>query len=239
MTWYTWLEQGRQIKPSRQVLDAVARTLRLTVAEYSYVMSLAGYSAHRSAGDTILQATPARVQRLLDALGEFPAFVKAPDWGILGWTDPFAAMYPNVTIVPEADRNLLWLVFTDPYLEKLISDYDYASRQLIAQFRAEVGHRLDEPCFSRLIERLLESSAVFRAGWARHAVGQFSSRECLFHHPVVGNLYLGLHRLAFSDYPDLSLVVYTPTTTTDTPARLRQMVNREPSRGPCLPPTRT
>ncbi len=132
VTWYTWLEQGRDIQPSRQVLDAIARTLRLSPPEHAYVLSLAGYSAPPPPAEPIPQAAPPHVQRLLDALDSYPAYAIAPDWGISGWNPAYARLYPNVAAVPVSDRNLLWLVFTDPYVRDLLPDWESDSRRFLA-----------------------------------------------------------------------------------------------------------
>jgi hypothetical protein len=227
VTWYTWLEQGREIKPSRQVLDALARTLRLSVAEHSYIMSLAGYSAPQPVVDPIPRTIPAHVQRLLDALTGLPAYALAPDFGIPAWTRAFEAVYPNVATVAEADRNLLWLVFTDPHVRELMADWDFSSRRLLATFRAEAGPLLGEPSFARLVGRLLGASESFRVGWESHDIEGFIPMERLFRHPVVGDLHLEQHRLTVSDHPPLHVVMYTPVLTTDAPARLRELVDTE------------
>ena len=99
VTWYTWLEQGRDVTPSRQVVDSLARTLRLSHAEHVYLSSLAGYSAPHPAEDPSPGAVPAHVQRLLDALADYPALAIAPDWAILAWNAIYAAVYPNVATV--------------------------------------------------------------------------------------------------------------------------------------------
>lgn len=222
VTWYTWLEQAREINPSRQVLDALARTLRLSLAEHAYLLSLAGYSAPQPQAAPIADAAPAHVQRLLDALAGSPAYAVAPDWQITGWNTAYAALYPNVTTVPVEDRNLLWLVFTDPYVRDLLPDWEVTSHRFLAEFRAEAGPRLGE--FSYLVNRLLEASAAFRVGWESHGIEGFTSRERLFHHPVVGDLHLEHHRLAPCDHPELHLVIYTPVQTTDTPTRLAHLL---------------
>src|ERR1700704_6784643 len=95
VTWYTWLEQGRDVTPSRQVVDALARTLRLSHAEHVYLSALAGHSAPQPAKDASPGTVPAHVQRLLDALADYPALVIAQDWAILAWNEPFAGGYPN------------------------------------------------------------------------------------------------------------------------------------------------
>jgi transcriptional regulator with XRE-family HTH domain len=225
ITWYTWLEQGRQIKPSRQVLEAIARTLRLSVAELAYILSLAGHSGPEPAAEPPPQTALCHVQRLLDALARYPAYAIAPDWTVSGWNVAYEALYPNVATVPVTDRNLLWLVFTDPHLRDLMADWDDTSRRLLARFRAEAGPRLGHPSFARLVGRLLEASEPFRAGWESHDIEGFTPRERVFRHPVVGELHMEQHVLAPSDHPDLQVVIYTPVLTTDTPARLHQLVD--------------
>lgn len=208
LTWYTWLEQGRDIKPSRQVVDAVARTLQLSAAEHAYVRRLTSDSPDeppRLADD----ACPPHVQRFLDALGPSPAYAITPYWAIVGWNRAYAAFYPNVATTPAADRNLLWLVFQDPYVRDFLADWKTDSRRFLTQFRAEAGVRVHEPAYARVTERLQQTSEHFRVGWASHDVDQFTSRERQFEHPVVGTLLLEHHRLAVTDCPDLHLVVYT------------------------------
>ncbi|GAA5069378.1 transcriptional regulator with XRE-family HTH domain [Thermocatellispora tengchongensis] len=221
VTWYTWLEQGREIHPSRQVLDAIARALRLSGTEHDYVLALAGYAAPRREAGAGPQEAPGHVRRLLDALAGYPSYAIAPDWGISAWNAAYARLYPNVASVPAVDRNLLWLVFTDPYVRALLPDWQVASRRFLAEFRAEAGPRLGEPGFTALIERLRAASPAFREGWENHDIEGFTSRERVFLHPVAGELRLEHHRLAPSDHPGLHLVVYTPMPGTDAAERLR------------------
>ena len=224
MTWYTWLEQGRDILPSRQVLDSVARTLRLSPTEHAYVMSLVGYAVPVPGSAGGPGPAPGHVQRLLDALPGSPAFAITPDWGIAAWNVAYAALYPNVATVAAADRNLLWQVFTDPYVRMLLPQWDVDSRRFLAEFRAQAGPRLDEPAVAALVERLHAASAPFRDGWSSHDIEPFSSRERMFHHPEVGDLRLEHHRLSPSDHPDLHLVIYTPVDDGDTPGRLSSLL---------------
>jgi transcriptional regulator with XRE-family HTH domain len=225
ITWYTWLEQGREITPSRQVLDAIARTLRLSAIERAYVLTLAGYSATPVEADPASSAAPAHVHQLLDALGNLPAFVMTRDWTFLAWTPAFAAVYPNVATVSDEERNLLWLMFTDRYLHDLLGDWKFHCARLLAEFRAEAGPYLSEPPFARLIGRLMETSEHFQVTWENHDVEGFTSRERVYHHPVVGDLHLESNCMTLFDDPYLHMVVYTPVPGRDTPARLRHLVD--------------
>lgn len=222
VTWYTWLEQARDIRASREVLDAIARTLRLSTREHSFVLELAGYSSRPLAEVSIAKQAPEAVQRLLSAIDEYPSYAIAPDWGISGWNKGYQALYPNVATVSDEHRNLLWLVFTDPYVRNLLPNWEVESRHFLAQFRAEAGPRLGDPAFSELIGRLIETSEVFRHWWDSHTIEPFASRDRWFEHPQVGRLHLEHHRLAPSDHPDLHVVIYTPASAV-TAKRLREM----------------
>ncbi len=228
VTWYTWLEQGRDISPSRQVLEAVSRALHLSDTGLDYVLSLGGY-ASAGPGTTAAAATvPAHVQRLLDALDPNPSFALFPDWGVAGWNNGYAALYPNIATVPTADRNLLWLVFTDPYVRDLLPDWEMTSKRFLAEFRAETGQRLGDVDVKNLVERLKKASPEFREAWDRYDILGFESRERLFHHPGVGVLQLEHHQLSPSDRPDLHLVVYTPAPGSDAAAQMQSIMADAP-----------
>lgn len=226
VTWYTWLEQGRAIRPSRQVLKALAETLRLSQAEWVYLLSLAGYSEPDSAAGPVFRRVPAHVQRFLDSLLDLPSYVLAPDWRVLAWNAAYAGLYPGIVSVPESDRNLLWLLFTDPYLRELLPDWEGCVRAHVAAFRAQAGLLLSDRRFSGVVKRLLAVSESFRAVWESHSVEGLSSRERVFRHPVAGDLQLEQHIMTPSDSPGLKVVILTPTPNTGTCIRLLRSTAR-------------
>ncbi|TKV58292.1 helix-turn-helix domain-containing protein [Nakamurella flava] len=209
VTWYTWVEQGRPIRPSQSVLDAVARALRLTRAEHEFVVSLAGPGLSAPDRTTAVEDAPPHLQRLLDALDPNPAFALAPDWGIAGWNAGYQHLYPNVAAVPRPDRNLLWAVFTDPTVRQLLPDWGETSRQFLGEFRAETGGRSGDPAVRALVERLSAVSPEFRDAWDRYDVRGFASRERRFRTADGGTARFEHHQLTPTDHPDLRLVVYT------------------------------
>lgn len=222
VTWYTWLEQGRDINASRQVLDSIGRVLRLTPAEQAYVLGLGGHGAVPAAGADVLDAVPAHLQALLDAL-DFPAFALTADWGIAGWNHAYQKLYSRIAEVPAEERNLLWLVFTDPALRQMLPDWDITSRNFVAEFRAEAGPRLGSPAHTALITRLQDASAEFVGIWAGRVVLNFASRKRSFLNPHVGELSFDQHRLVPADAPELHFVMYVPTAGTPTRERLARL----------------
>ena len=223
ITWYTWLEQGRDVTPSRQVLDSLARTLRLSHTEHVYLLALAGYSAPHPTPGPSPDTVPADVARLMEVFADFPAMAVATDWTVLAWNAAYEAVYPNMAKVAVAERNFLWLLFTDPYLRTLIPDWSLTGLYNVASFRAEAGTRLDEPPFADLVGRLLQTSDAFRSAWESFDIDTMPSRERHFRHPVVGDLYLEQHILAPSDHPHLRLVTFTPVADSDTAIKMRSL----------------
>lgn len=227
VTWYTWLEQGRDINPSKQVLDAISGALRLTRAEQDYVLALGG---HTSDPTVSAGPTPPHIQRFLDALAGYPAFAIGPTWTIAAWNAAYAALYPNIAVTDPADRNLLWLVFMDPAIRELLPDWETDSRRFLAEFRAEAGSRVGEPSYTQLVERLREGSAHFAAEWMASSVERFASRERRFFHPGVGELLLEHHQLTPADAPGIQIVAYLPLPGSDASERLTQLISQSESR---------
>jgi transcriptional regulator with XRE-family HTH domain len=232
VTWYTWLEQARDVHPSRQVLNALAATLHLTDAEHDYLLSLAGFTPG-SEGVSSVEHAPEHIQHLLDALVGCPAFAVAPDWTISGWNAAYATLYPAVTTLPPEDRNLLWVIFTDPFVHRLLPDWEVTSRRFLSEFRAEAGPRLNQPECRRLVARLHEHSAAFRQAWSRHDIEGFTSRHRVFS-TSAGELEFEHHRLAAADQRDLFVVIYTPTGP-QTAERLRRLGQSNPAVAGSIP----
>ncbi|WP_105565903.1 helix-turn-helix transcriptional regulator [Microbacterium halophytorum] len=204
-SWYTWLEQGRDINVSRQVLASVARVLRLTAAEADYVYGLA--ERDDTAPVVRRERIPDHLQRLVDAL-DFPAFVVTTDWAILGWNEAYEWLYPRIRTVDPADRNLLWLVYTDPELREMLPDWERDSRRFLAEFRAEAGVRLTGPDHRAVVDRLMAENPEFRAHSAELEVQRFASRRRAFRHRDEGLVEFEHHRLVPSDAVDLHVVMY-------------------------------
>lgn len=222
VTWYTWLEQGRDINPSRQVLESIARVLSLTSAETSYLLAMSGYTPTPATEAITIEQAPDHLQRLLDTF-DFPAFAVAPDWGIAGWNRAYAGLYARIATVDPAERNLLWLIFTDPHLREMLPDWEETSRHFVAEFRAEAGARLGSVAHTALVKRLGEANPQFAKLWADRGVERFASRQRIFLHPMAGELVFEQHRLVPSDAPDLHLVMYAPVAGTPTSDRIRAL----------------
>jgi transcriptional regulator with XRE-family HTH domain len=210
VTWYTWLEQGRPIRASVQVLDAVARTLRLDQAEVEHLYRLAEVPAVRP--ENVPAVCPAVMQEILDSLEPLPAMLLNARYDILGanqaHTDLFWVWHHDLDC---EHRNVLWCCFAHSQARRYFLNFDREAGLLVATLRASYGQHLKEPAWNEFIRELCERSEEFAELWARQEVASPSSRTKHFLHPDAGLLRLRSTSLAVADMPEARVVVYTPT----------------------------
>lgn len=224
VTWYTWLEQGRGINASRQVIDAVAVNLRLTEAEHDYVLGLAGFAPPPRPVLAEPAPVPPHVQHLLDALDPAPAFALTPHWDIAAWNRAYEGLFPAVREAEATQRNLLQFIFTDPWVRSMLPDWERTSRQFLAEYRAEAGGRAGGPQHVRLVGHLRAESEEFSRAWDAHEVERFASRRREFLHPVVGRLVFEQVNIVPQDAPDLHVVSYLPLPEDGTPENAARLL---------------
>jgi transcriptional regulator with XRE-family HTH domain len=206
ITWYTWLEQGRPINVSAQVLEAIARTLRLDQAEGEHLFRLAGVAPVRvpPAHDRL----EPQVQAVLDAVTGLPAAVMNSRYDVLAWNAPYAAMWPRVRDAGWS-RNLLWSSFVTPECCSTFVNCHQELPQMVATFRASFGHHLGEPAWTDLIAGLSAASPEFARMWAAHDVAVPTTRVKVFRHLAVGEVRLSVVSFAVMMTPETRMAVYT------------------------------
>ena len=207
-TWYTWLEQGRPINPSPQVLDAIARTLRLDPTETAHLHRLATDEAEPVPADT----PEPQVQGVLDALAPLPAAVLDTRWTVLAWNAPYGVLWRRTVTAPPDERNVLWQCFTIPACcSPFAVDRDAELRHLVATLRAEYR---DDPAWAGLVHRLSAASAEFAALWAAHDVDARVTRIKHYRHAGAGDIALTVTGLDLPATPGLRVLVYSPADAT-------------------------
>ena len=222
VTWYTWLEQGREVHPSAELLAALARALRLDPAETRHLHLLAGRPAPLPApapGERV----PEPLIRLLASLDGQPAYVMGRRWDILAWNPAAVALFGDYAALSGDARNVMHLVFADPRHRALLTEWEDVARAALAQFRADSARYLGDPAFDRLVRHLTRVSPEFRAWWPERDVARRLSGIKRIHHPAVGAMAFEHTALALDDGSDMRLVLFTPLTsdgTADALARL-------------------
>ncbi len=221
VTWYTWLEQGRRINASTDVLRAIGRALRLDDAGIEHLTALGQAPAQHPGVDLYgPDDVPSALRRLIDAFEPAPAYVLGPRWEFVAWNAAQARLYPRIETLAAEDRSLLWVLFADPSTRELIVDWDIHARQALAEFRASTTALRDDPLMVAMIDRLGAASAAFACWWAEHDVARFETRLRRFNHPIAGLLTFEYQLLAPAEWPALTVAVQLPVPGDDSAQRL-------------------
>jgi transcriptional regulator with XRE-family HTH domain len=209
VTWYTWLEQGRPIHASPQVLEAVARTLQLDNVEREHLFRLADVPETTTA-EALSPPLPPDTQAILDQLSPLPADVITERFDIVAWNAGYRALFPRTPERAPAERNSLLHVFSAP---QCCNAYENSAEQraaMVAQLRASYGRHLGEPAWTGLIKRLEGVSPEFAQMWATQDVAQPASITKVFRHPLYPRLPMRSTSLTLQGCVGARLVVYIP-----------------------------
>jgi transcriptional regulator with XRE-family HTH domain len=223
VTWYTWLEQGRQINASPQVLDAVASTLRLDRAEREHLYRLAEATPVRT--EHLRGAVPDAIAEIVRSLDPLPASLINSRFDILLSNQAHEDLFWDWHTMPCIHKNTLWCCVTEPSARGSLPDYDRHVRYLVGRLRAAYGRHIGDPDFEEDIRRLSSLSSEFAELWARHEVADPKQRTLAYLHPRVGRLNLAACELDVPDIPEARITVYTPA---DDETRTRLPLTRRP-----------
>jgi transcriptional regulator with XRE-family HTH domain len=209
VTWYTWLEQGRNINASPQVLDAVARTLLLDPHERDHLFRLADTPDGNGQGECA--ALPPTAQLLLDQLEPYPACIRNARYDLLAFNGAFEQLMGPLSDLPFEERNSLWRMFTSPRCRSSMLDWEEGTRRMVAEYRAAMAEHVAEPAWKCLVSRLAKASPEFAELWERHEVASPENLTKRYLHPEVGLLKLNYTHLWLGQRLGTRMTTYTPT----------------------------
>ncbi|NGN65825.1 helix-turn-helix domain-containing protein [Streptomyces sp. A7024] len=223
-SWYQWLEQGRDITVSPQVLDAVGRVLKLSGDERRHLYVLAGLNppAAESAYDPDYLCDG--LKRLIDAWMPLPAHIMDQYWNCITYNEASTLVQG---FRPENDDNCLVNFFTDPVYRVRAKRWAEAAPEIVAQYRAAMSERLDDEGFHAVVDKLSGLSEEFRELWERGDVAAGGQMIKEMEHPQVGTLYLEVTQLKVPARPDLTIAVHNAVPETDTMAKLLRLTSPE------------
>jgi hypothetical protein len=208
VTWYTWLEQGREINVSTQVLDAVARTLRLDQAEREHLYQLAEATPTLGVGSR--GPVPAEIGEIVRSLDPLPASLANGRFDLLLANDAYEDLFWDWHSMRCVHRNTLWCCFTEPTAPAKFPQYEQEMRYLVARLRAAYARYVGDPEWEEDIRRLSSLSREFADLWELHEVADAQQRVRTFVHPVAGPLTFTATELQVPSMPDARLMVNTP-----------------------------
>ncbi len=206
-TWYTWIEQGRDVSVSPSALTRLARVMRLTPAERAYLFDLAGKRDPRASLESEPGDLPKTLATAIAAITT-PAYLLDRSWNAIGWNAPASQLFAG-WLDGDGDRNLLRYIFLSPAAQFLIPEWPARARRVAAEFRADFSHHLDAPESRALIDELIAKSPVFAEAWEAHAVVDRQGGDRTFNHPVDGFLRYQQITFVLARHPGIKLVMLT------------------------------
>ncbi len=206
VTWYTWLEQGRKIQVSADVLERVCTTLRMTADEREYLFALVQHRPAPPAAGCATEVSPT-LARMLDALG-VPALVMTARWDVIAWNRLMSQAFRHYERLAPEDRNLLRILLMDDTYQHDQVAYETMARRVLSKFRVDYSQSPDDPAFEALINELAERCPIFRRLWnSPEVVGR---SEAIAHHPQLGGMTMEHSSYVPEGSPTLRVVIFVP-----------------------------
>jgi transcriptional regulator with XRE-family HTH domain len=220
---YVRLEQGRTLHFSEEVLDAVARALRLDSVERDHLYRLARPWSGPEPGEGPPRPQQVRpgLSRLLDSVADVPAYVVGRNTDVLAWNRLAAALITDFGALPPRMRNLARLVVLDEGMRELYADWPGKVRDVAGYLRLDAARHPGDPRTAELVDQLVAVSVEFRDAWAEHRIKDKTHGRYVYRHPVVGQVDLGFETLRLPDDPDQALIAHTVEEGSPSETRLR------------------
>ncbi|GIP46757.1 hypothetical protein D3C76_184040 [compost metagenome] len=224
-TWYTWLEQGRDIKVSPSVLDAIAGALRLNADERKYLFDLASDSGFHP--DWVEEKDPVinpSLHKILQELKYCPTIISDRHCHIVGWNPAATHVFVDFEQIPDEERNLISLPFAKKELRSLAVNWPHFVKGFLAIFRAYYGQYVADPWYSQFIERMSQRYPDFQELWNQSEVSAAPEVMIEFRHAKAGKMLFNLTSLQVQGDADLRCSIYTPIEGTATEAKLKKLL---------------
>lgn len=215
--YYTRLEQGRRITPSRSVLDAIARALDLDATGRAHLEHLVGAPPRGRKPPTAAQRVRPGLYQLLESLTGTPAMILGRHSDVLAINRLGAALIADFERLRPRERSYARWMFLSPDARKLFLDWEVQARSVVENLRLELGAHPGDPITTALVDELSAASADFRDWWAQHRVYQRTHGSKHLRHPVVGEITVDYETFTMPGDPDQTMFTYT--TEPNTPSR--------------------
>ncbi|WP_188888821.1 helix-turn-helix transcriptional regulator [Paenibacillus radicis (ex Gao et al. 2016)] len=225
VTWYTWLEQGRPIQVSTQILESLSRVFLLNREEIVHMYSLAQH-VPPSYSPNFTEVNPMH-QHVLDNMAESPSLIVDNRWYIIAWNRAAELVFYDFKQLECSDRNMMRIMFTDPGFARLFPDWESSAQAMIGKFRAACSPYIEDSWFTEFVQELRASSKEFDQWWPMHQINKDRDTFRLLQHPVLGQLSFELTSFLVAEDNNMKMYINTPANGTDTRNKLRLLLEAE------------
>lgn len=207
LSWYTWMEQGREINFSVDVLNSVLQALQLSPDEKLYAFELCGlqYECHLDK-DTL----PQSLMKLVDHQEEHPTYIQGRYWNIVYMNQCAYNLFQGLRDAPEQYQNILWYTFVSPDAQLLMDEWETQAKRIVTEFKVDCNKYMDDPFFISFVNKLRQKSIVFDQLWDQEDIQFTQEKRRTFNHPQKGKLTYHYHTLELVGVSDTRLIFYIP-----------------------------
>lgn len=223
ITWYTWLEQGRPIHVSTQVIESLSRTLLLDKQERVHLYLLANQPLPVDIPEYRGTISPI-LQRFLDSLLFSPSLVMDQRWNVIAWNEAACLLLGDFSKMNARERNIVWAMFTDEKFKQLYVGWNSHAKGLLGRFRSTCGQYIEDSWLTQFIDDLKMQSTEFNLWWPLHEIHSNSEVSKQLNHPVAGLLDFEVSNFDVSDNSGLKLIVHTPLA--DTAEKMKLLIEQ-------------
>lgn len=223
VTWYTWLEQGRDISISRDTIERLSTALRLEGRDREHLFLLTGNTPPLEPSPDTQQSNDL-IYKTLESLNPNPAYLLNGRWDVLAWNRTAACVFTDFEQILPYERNIVWLTFDrSTAFSKLFVDWERYARCVLGNFRVDSSLHTAKPDWTELISRLAGASNKFKEWWPNHEIAAPEGYRKELLHPTAGLLTLEAIHLQVQESADQRIVLYLPSEGTDTRRRLAKL----------------
>lgn len=225
LTWYTWLEQGRAIQVSAEVLESLSNVLMLDKQERIHFYTLAKQVLPSDIPSNKGTVSPI-LQHVLDNLILSPSFIMDTRWNIIAWNRAASVVFTDYSQINVRERNMVWMMFTNAGYRKLFVDWEFHAQGMLARFRSDIDRFIEDPWLVKFIEELKMESKEFKLWWSKHEIQGNSETNKILNHPIAGSMKFEFSSFEVSNNSGLKLIVNTPLAKTDTDKKVNFLLGQ-------------
>lgn len=221
-TWYTWLEQGRNVRASARTLQRIATVLHLNAAERHHLLALAGYASPEDLPGEVIAvgSLHATVRAFMS-----PALIRNDRYDALVWNPGCGALFDLSTADPVIERNFIWRVFSNRWRSIVLPEWESLAKHLLADLRVAYAYHGDAPPFRSLVADLCVVSPLFAEWWLGYPITDLRELAVVVVHATAGELHLRIRHFDVTANRGLKLMLFVPERDSGTEAKLAALVH--------------
>ncbi|WP_046227344.1 helix-turn-helix transcriptional regulator [Paenibacillus dauci] len=228
VTYYTWLEQGRETRPSPEVLGSISTALQLSADEHQYLLDLArSESVHHADSATEVSSDTGFLQNIVNQL-YYPSFITDEGTDVIAWNRAAELFIADFGSLPPQDRHMIHVIFLDEDYRRRLLNWEEFARYSVAIMRTRFEDYQKDPVYMDRFDKLLQDSDIFASLWDKYEIQQKRVTTARYQLEDDQIMEFTIHYTAVIDNnPGLHWCFFVPVPGSGTEERLLQKLEQD------------